>query len=539
MSLPLPKPILDLSLDLQPRSDVLFGKGAVEFVEHVHSRFRLLPGTTSADAVVRIRCMRSLWAKQSLDLLADQATKRIVDRRQFEQFLATVAGLRTRVPATMANSFAAMQDRLGDSATSRQLAMLLADQGDHSISADLIHRLDPSAAALLRRGPAYCKGIRPSRGSSRSNPSNWLNKPAMGQVEFVDGNPDHIIVRGVSLRSGDIGIVELNHPGDGIFDSFLKTPGLAPHAMLYVSQRVRLVGGETLIQPSLFEIYEGGWRLVPVTTGLNPRFSWYSHWMRPPGLPDDIGHRLSEQIDALEQVAFDFQSRRIPAGGQFTVDWGRPSASCTNLIRIPFERVGIELPYPTTEVDPGASENLDRLGLPGIGPIHTPTNMLNDSGFESIGFVDNGFAELAYAQAMVVGRPELPHTFGGRFCTQELNLKNLPDWKSINRWRSAQTAFLIRLGQSDSMIAFLSRQFAGYSAEEIPRTASPTTIAFYLRSDMEAGHLMQTRVVAELRKWFASDGSIDLQQLHREPMFVDLISAGIDQSALGREGWYS
>ena len=133
--------------------------------------------------------------------------------------------------------------------------------------------------------------------------------------------------------------------------------------MLYVSRRVQLPSGQTLIQPALIEIYENGWRSVPVTTGLHPKFSWYSEWTRPPELPDNIGERLSNSIDNMGAIAFDFRSRRIPTGGEFPPEWGQPSATCTNLIRIPFERAGItNLPYPTTAVAPGARRNLKTLG---------------------------------------------------------------------------------------------------------------------------------------------------------------------------------
>lgn len=86
-------------------------------------------------------------------------------------------------------------------------------------------------------------------------------------------NPDHVRIRGIELRSGDIGIVELNHPGDGIFDSFLQRPGVAPHTMLYDSRRIRRSDSRAeLVQPSLIEIDEGGWRSVPLAI-----FARHSH----------------------------------------------------------------------------------------------------------------------------------------------------------------------------------------------------------------------------------------------------------------------
>ena len=103
----------------------------------------------------------------------------------------------------------------------RELAFILADFGDPDASRKLIASLDPTGDALLRLGPPRKKGFRPIRIERRLyNPKAWLLEPEMSQVEFINGNPDHIRVRGIELRSGDIGIVELNSPGDGTHESF-------------------------------------------------------------------------------------------------------------------------------------------------------------------------------------------------------------------------------------------------------------------------------------------------------------------------------
>lgn len=508
-------------------------------VDAVNRRYDGVAGNASAATLVESRLARSLWAKRTQSALTQELRSHRVDRHRFAQVIEVIAKLRTRISPSDAETMFRLQEKIGCRSTATHLAQTLADHGDPSIDGGVIRKLDPSGRCLTRRGPQPLLAIRPSRKSKRLDPAGWLQQPETSDVEFIDGDPDHVRVRGIELRSGDIGVVELDHPGDGIFDSFLETPGVAPHAMLFVSRRIKVSGqSEPLVQPSLFEIYEGGWRTVPVTTALGPRFSWYSQWVRPPSLPNDIGTRLSEQLDALESIAFDFQSRKIPSGGFFSDEWGQPSASCTNLIRIPMERCGVSLPYPSTEIHSGAVENLDRLGLAGIGPIHTPTNLLNDSGFQPVGVVDNGFPEWAYAQAMVVGRPDLPHTFGGHFCTRSLSLENLPDWKSIKRWDSARAALRIKIGQSNSMIGCLSRKAAGYTAAEIPRTASPTAIAFYLRSDMEAAHIIKSRVLPALLRWFEEGRTHRLSELQVEPEFCELIREGLSESALIKESWY-
>ncbi|QDV21733.1 hypothetical protein [Aureliella helgolandensis] len=514
--------------------------GKLGHILRVNHRYHQAAGQVDAPRLVELRLLRSLFAKQVMAFLLESEASKLHSTAEYRSLLRLIPHVKSLIPDWGVKTLQENQTRWGTRQTAVELAATLAE---YAAYAPILHatvaRLDPSGKACRLLGPPPIGRMRPSRGTSRLDPISWLQNPAMGQVQFVDGDPDHIRIRGVELRSGDIGIFELNHPGDGIFDSFLTQPGLAPHAMLYVSRRVASPGrAQPLIQPSLIEIYEGGWRSVPITTGLNPNFSWYSEWVRPTDLPADVGPRLSRQLDELETIAFDFQSRRIPRGGRFPDSWGQPSASCTNLIRIPFERAGIELPYPTTEIAPGAKRNLDALGLGCLDTIHTPTNILNDSNFQKIGIVDNGFPEMAYAQALVLGRPQILGTFGGNFCQRPLKLVNLPNWKSIGRWKSARAAMLVGIGQSNSLLGSVSRFAAGYTAEEIPRTASPTTIAFYLRSDMEAGHLIKSLVAPQLLRWFEDRDPMRLSALQTSPLFSDLISTGLAGSALEKEGWY-
>jgi len=367
----------------------------------------------------------------------------------------------------------------------------------------------------------------------------------MSDLEFVDGDPDRIRIRGIELRSGDIGIVELNHPGDGVMECFLEQPGVAPHAMLYVTRRMKNPkSGELLYQPSVLEIYEGGWRSVPITTALHPEFSWYSEWVRPKidgrELGNNLGEVLSASIDTMEVFSFDFQARRTPTGGYYTREFGGSCASCTNLIRVPFERAGIDnLPYPITKLAPIAARNLAILGMPEMPGIHTPTNILNDSGYEKIGIVDNGCPEFGYAQALVVGRPNLPETFGGWLSNKKLHLENLPNWKSVRNWKSAWESLRIRIGQSEGSVATAIRRVMSVDDNEVPKSVSDTMIAFYVRSDMEAGHVITQRIYPAVSTLLnVSSEPMLLSRLRANKGIVELVRLGLWDSALRKENWY-
>ena len=242
----------------------------------------------------------------------------------------------------------------------------------------------------------------------------------------------------------------------------------------------------------------------------------------------------------MEPFAFDFLARRVPKGGYFTEQFGGSCASCTNLVRVPFERAGIEeLPYPVTKIDPIAARNLSILGMPEIDGVYTPTNILKDSGFDRVGIVDNGVPELSYAQALVVGRPEWSDSFGGWMSQKALVLENLPNWKSVKNWKSAWEAFRVRVGQSNSLVSRTIRKALHVSDEEVPKSVSDTTVAFYLRCDMEANYIVKNRVYPRLIELFEETSDLLLlSQLRMNEAIVDLIREGLLSSALKRENWF-
>ncbi len=361
----------------------------------------------------------------------------------------------------------------------------------------------------------------------------------MSQIEFVDGNPDHVRVRGIELHSGDIGIVELNEAGDGVLECFLEEPGIAPHAMLFVTRRMMDPrSGEVHYQPAAVEIFEGGWRSVPITTALHPRFSWYSEWVRPnrsgEELPADIGEKLSSVLDELEIFAFDFQARAVPVGGRYTEVPDGSTATCSNFVRVPLERAGVTgLPYPTTAAHSGATANLAMLGLNYPNGIYTPTNILNDSHFAKVGIVDNGQADLSYASGLVIGRPEWTNSFGGWLSQKSLCLNNLPSWKSIRHWRSSVEALKVKLGQSNSMIGRAARSVFHVTDAEVPKSASETAIAYYLRTAFEAGHIIENQLLHAVHELFDSSDKIwSLEELHDQETIDRLCAHGLNTSLL-------
>ena len=515
----------------------------VLYLLDVNRRYDALTNAACADDLVELRLLRSLWAKRLaqhiVDLLPGSSSI------ELEQACTMVANLRTLLRRDSVRCFLQRQAATGNHASHDAIARLLAE---HALPEDArlgLRELKAPEVMFRRLGPPRISKFRPSRKTGNFDHSRWLTQPDMTKLDFVDGDPDRIRIRGIELHSGDIGIVELNHPGDGLLESFLVQPGVAPHAMLYVTRRIKSTKtNEILYHPSVIEIYEGGWRCVPISTALHPNFSWYSEWVRPKidgqGLRKDIGEVLNAAIETMEVFSFDFQARRVPTGGYYSRESGGACASCTNLIRVPFERAGIDnLPYPITKLVPNATKNLSILGIPEIPGIHTPTNILNDSGFEKIGIVDNGSPELGYAQALVVGRPNLPDTFGGWMSQKTLRLENLPNWRSVRNWKSAWEALRIRIGQSESNFGHAIRTMLKVHDDEIPKSVSDTTVAFYLRSDMEAGHIVNSVFPAVADTLGRTTELPLLSQLRENCTLTELVRLGLCDSALRKERWYS
>ena len=515
----------------------------LHYLQEVNHRYDALANNACAEGLVELRLLRSHWAKNLAQKLVESTPRS--NSMELGYACMLLAALKTLIRRESVKCLLQRQKEIGDSASRDAMMRLLAE---HALSEEArlgLRELNAPKELLRRLGPERIPKFRPSRKTGNFDHSRWLTMPELTELEFVNGDPDRIRIRGIELHSGDIGIVELNHPGDGLLESFLVQPGIAPHAMLYVTRRAKKPkSNEVLYQPSVIEIYEGGWRCVPITTALHPEFSWYSEWVRPKidgqELRSDIGEALSAAIDTMEVFSFDFQARRAPTGGHYSRELGGPCASCTNLIRVPFERAGINnLPYPVTKLVPNAAKNLSILGIPEILGIHTPTNILNDSGFEKIGIVDNGLPELGYAQALVVGRPELQDTFGGWMSQKKLLLENLPNWKSVKNWKSAWEALRIRIGQSESKMGHAIRQFMNVHDDEVPKSVSDTTIAFYVRSDMEAGHIILKRVYPAVAALLNSTHELPtLSQLRKNETLTELVRQGLYDSALKKENWY-
>ena len=75
--------------------------------------------------------------------------------------------------------------------------------------------------------------------------------------------------------------------------------------------------------------------------------------------------------------------------------------------------------------------------------------------------------------------------------------------------------------------------------DEVPKSVPATLIAFYIRSDIEAGHIVANRVHPAVSALFANTSELLLlSQLRTNPEIVELVRCGLCESALMKEKWY-
>ena len=123
---------------------------------------------------------------------------------------------------------------------------------------------------------------------------------------------------------------------------------------------------------------------------------------------------------------------------------------------------------------------------------------------------------------------------------KDLQLENLPNWKSVMNWKSAWEALRVRIGQSESTVGQAIRRLLNVQDDEVPKSVSDTTIAFYLRSDMEAGHIIANRIYpAVVAMLDQSPALLTLSQLRADPWIVEQVREGLLESALKKENWYA
>jgi hypothetical protein len=345
------------------------------------------------------RCKRHLMevlaqAADRVDVVAAAATTRRIadlDVALTAEEMGKVTDA-IRVVSTSAHAAAGDADSApsGRGALYSAFAALCGSQGNRPHNTAFWKRLPTEAAARWRdssaEGPSVVPAIIPSREST------WPFQRILGQPELRDYARDtegRVVYRRITFVPGDVLLVNLANPSEGLFTNFSVTDNYSYHAAVYVE-----IENDGTRIPCVYESYEHGTRVVPLCTYLSPSHTMcveVLHWRQA---PSGSASRLSAAVRAELSREHGFNlwlDTAHDAGGRYI--------TCTTAIGNALQAAGFPVPDVLSQIDAGAGRNLATLG------VHTdsflsPGDFFTMEGLAPSGFIDNGRWQL-YAAAAI------------------------------------------------------------------------------------------------------------------------------------------
>ncbi|MCH5376989.1 MAG: hypothetical protein JJ992_23740, partial [Planctomycetes bacterium] len=235
------------------------------------------PNQEQPDDGLQIKYMLSHWreiTQKRLVAMAEQAA-------DTESFGAAIEGLdrlqRVLEPRDIQRlwmSFKKIGLR-GDSRSTEQMAMVLANHGDPRAVHRVLKRLG-HAAAHRRAGPRAMPGVVPILPHAL-----WrTGRRGIRGAKMADYDIDDLALhyRGLQLRPGDMLLVDSTNRADGLFNSFSQPRSHFTHCAMVAFVDHPKTGKRV---PVAFEVHMGGLRVIPLHRYLSPSFSAYAEVYRP------------------------------------------------------------------------------------------------------------------------------------------------------------------------------------------------------------------------------------------------------------------
>jgi hypothetical protein len=242
--------------------------------------------------------------------------------------------------------------------------------------------------------PTVGPSLLPAFQASRESPWTWqriLNEPRL--ADYTRDSDGHVLYRGCSLQPGDLLLVNLANPSEGIFTFFAAEDNYAYHLALYVE-----IAWQGRLVPCVYESYEHGTRIVPLNSYLAPGHTWSVEVLRLPDLPQDSGQRLSQAVLAELQRPHAFDLSLSPDAEST----GR-LITCTSAVGNVLKQAGITLDLQPSRINPVLGANLQLLGARSTSFI-VPSDFLRLPGLEPVGFIDNDGLDWYVATALTLSR---------------------------------------------------------------------------------------------------------------------------------------
>ena len=253
---------------------------------------------------------------------------------------------------------------------------LVALQGDSKITRTLLeqasdrHRLVDGPDRWLKIPPSY-KSAWPFE--------RWQKHTDL--TEYYRNKQGNVVYRGIELENGDVLIVNLQNPSEGLFSVALRDRKYSPHMAVYVE-----VTTDNGLFPAVYEMHQYGPRLVPLHIFLSADMVAYVEIYRHRAVTPDLTANLG---GAARQLAAEEHGFNLLAGYEYSQE--HRFLTCVTACQVLFERGGIYADYPDeSTVAVEARSTLLTLGFDTTSYL-APTDLIQWSALALIGIVDNGY----------------------------------------------------------------------------------------------------------------------------------------------------
>ncbi len=373
----------------------------------------------------------------------------------------------------------------------RKSVDLIADYGEYESAVGALGQLNEKRG-LMRLGP------RPIRNTDNIRRTDILDDPNGIYTRFTNHEftgRHSIRFRGLEFKTGDFIVTNVRAHNDGFLTGFMSESAPFTHSGLFVV----LTRTDGLRVPAVLEMRGKGNRLVPIADFVGPdaliaevyRIKSSERQSKLLSWRDKIRDEVVK-MQRNEIVVYDFQSRENKSTQPlFDIKKGVKTAAsqCVELVALIYRRAGVNVLPLRTPMTPGAVENLESINMPVEPSVATPFGMIRTGLFSFVGTVDNRLWKEDIAHKLILGGESHPGS-----------VMHLMSHGRINLWGSFKNSILERIAigfiQRPGYIGRVLRWFAGFKDGEVPQSAPPHVLSWYLG----VGKMMNSKTLPTLLK---------------------------------------
>jgi hypothetical protein len=319
---------------------------------------------------------------------------------------------------------------------------------------------------------------------------------------------ERVIYRGIEFRPGDVLIINLQNPSEGLFTMVLEGRNYAPHMGMYIE-----IETEQGRFPAIYEIHQVGVRAVPLHVFLSDAVSSYVEVYRHRSFQPEWG----ELLDAsARQILLENQGFNLFADEDHS--HANHYLTCTSAVEYLVEKSGIALTLPgPSKLAPTTLAHVEPLGFETAGFL-SPTDIVQWDQMELVGIIDNGYFSDNITRQLVNER------LSERLANDPLSLNSF-DYR-LFRWAS-------ELIVSDTpVLAPILRTVFGYTKENFP-VGTKEILAFMELIQMDINKSVKNlkpRISKVLPRFLPRPGTRELFSVHamiEDPMVRALTDAAM------------